>query len=196
MVETIAPVVHGESRKRYVLTMSLHTVGAVLAAAAVGAVAGAVGLLLRAPWGTAGALVVVAAATIYALREALGLRVPVPDRHRQVPLWWRSFYSPPIAGFLYGVGLGVGYLTYLSFGTYFVVTIAAVASGDVLTGALLCAPFGLGRAASVALANRRTGPERPSGIDRIDDLAGTGWPKGINAAALVAVAVLALLAAA
>ena len=189
MVETIAPVVHGASRSRYLLTVTLHMLGAVLAAAAVGALAGAIGMVAQAPWGTPGLVLVLVAALIYALREVADLPIPIPDRHQQVPLWWRSFYSPPVAGFLYGLGLGIGYLTYLSFGTYFVATIAAVTTGDPATGALVCAPFGLGRALSVMLANRAsTRAGRGSGIDRIDDLAQTRWPKTANAAALLVVA--------
>jgi len=194
MVETIAPVVHGDSRSRYRLSLLLHSLGAMLSAALVGTVAGPVGLLVGAPWETWTFVAVAAVALAYAVREITGLKIPIPDRHRQVPLWWRSFYSAPVAGFLYGLGLGVGYLTYLSFGTYVAVTVAALASGSPLVGAALCAPFGLGRAISVALANRKAGEDRPSGIDRIDDLAGTRWPHAFNGAALVAVAAAARVA--
>ena len=194
MVETITPVVHEGKRSRYVTSLVLHALGATVAASLVGLLAGTLGALLGAPWGTAGWIAIGAVALVYALREALHLPIPVPDRHQQVPLWWRSFYSPPVTAVLYGFGLGVGYLTYLSFGTYFVVTIAAFVSGSPLIGMALCAPFGLARALSVLLANRGAGGEdRPSGIDRIDDLSGTRWPRLANAGALVMVSVSALL---
>ncbi|MDQ3985347.1 MAG: hypothetical protein M3280_02480 [Actinomycetota bacterium] len=195
MVATIAPVVHGESRSRYYLVLLLNALGGTISAATVGALAATVGLLLGAPWGTAGFIVVAGLALVYVVREATGLPVPVPDRHKQVPLWWRSFYSPPVAAFLYGLGLGVGYLTYLSYGTYFAVTVAAAATGDPLLGAILCAPFGLARALSVGLANRTARePERPSGIDRIDALAETPLAGIANGAALAAVAAAAVTA--
>jgi len=194
MVETVAPVVYGDKRSRYRLALSLHAVAATLSAALVGAAAGAIGMLLGAPWGTGGYIAIAVAAVLYAFRELSGVPVPVPDRHQQVPLWWRTFYSPRVAGVLYGFGIGVGYLTYLSFGTYFVVTIAALTTGDVLTGAVLTAPFGLGRGLSVALANLRAGsPEHPSGIDSVDALAETRWPKLANATVLLVVAFTALL---
>ncbi|MDQ4095522.1 MAG: hypothetical protein M3174_04855 [Actinomycetota bacterium] len=190
MVETITPVVHGGRRSRYLLSLALHALGATLAAALVGLLAGAFGGVLGAPWGDVGWIAVGALALLYALREALGLPIPVPDRHEQVPLWWRSFYSPPVTAVLYGFGLGIGYLTYLSFGTYFVVTIAAFVSGNPLIGMALCAPFGLARAISVVIANRGADvEERPSGIDRIDDLAGTRWPKTANAFVLAGIAI-------
>ena len=193
MVETIAPVVHGDRRNRYRITLLVHTLGAVLAAALVGTLAGTIGMMMGAPWGIWSFVAVGCVAVLYAAREITGVKIPIPDRHRQVPLWWRSFYSAPAAGFLYGLGIGVGYLTYLSFGTYVAVTAAAVAWGSPPLGAVLAAPFGLGRALSVALANRRAGEDRPSGIDRIDDLAGTRWPHVANGAALITTAATAIL---
>ena len=196
MVETIAPVVHGDRRSRYHLVLLLNALGGTISAAAVGALAGTIGLVLGAPWGTAGLVVVAGLAVVYVAREATGLPVPVPDRHQQVPLWWRSFYSPPVAAFLYGLGLGVGYLTYLSYGTYFAVSVAAVTTGDPLLGAALCAPFGLARAVSVGLANRPArGPDRTSGIDRVDALAQTRLAGIANAGVLAAVAGAAVAAA-
>jgi hypothetical protein len=194
MVETVAPVVYGEKRSRYRLALLLHILAATASAAVVGLAAGTLGYLLGAPWGTGGLIAVALAAALYAFRELGGVPIPVPDRHKQVPLWWRTFYSPPVAGMLYGFGIGVGYLTYLSFGTYFVVTIAAGATGDPLVGAALTAPFGLGRGLSVALANLRAGSSsQPSGIDTVDSLAETRWPKAANASVLGVVVVLALL---
>ena len=186
MVETIAPVVHGDRRSSYRIALALHALGSILAAACVGAVAGTFGMLLGAPWSW-GWIAVAAAAVLYAIREITGLRVPIPDRHQQVPLWWRSFYSARVSSLLYGFGLGIGYLTYLSFGTYVVVTAAALVTGNPLAGALISAPFGLGRALSVALANARAGEDQPSGIDRIDDLAHTRWPHVVNGLTLVLV---------
>ena len=190
MVETIDPVVHGGRRSRYLVSVFLHALGATLAAAVVGLLAGAAGMAVGAPWGVAGLAALIAIAALYAVRELTGLPVPIPDRHRQVPEWWRSFYSRHVAALLYGFGLGVGYLTFLSFGTYVAVTAAAFVSGDPLLGAALCAPFGLGRALSVVAANAGSGTPRP--VDRLDDLSQTFWPRGINAAALVAVVLFAL----
>ncbi len=195
MVETIAPVVHGDSRNRYRSTLALHALGATAASALVGFVAATLGLLLGAPWGEPGWFVLAGAALVYCVREIFSLPIPVPDRHQQVPLWWRSFYSPSVTAVLYGFGLGIGYLTYLSYGTYFVVTIAAFVSGNPLVGMVLCAPFGLGRALSVVIANRRVNEKRPSGIDTIDDLAEMRWPSLVNACALFVVSVIAAVVA-
>jgi hypothetical protein len=180
MVETITPVVHEGRRGRYFLSVLLHTIGATVAAALFGALLGLVGAVVDAPWGAAGTIAVLVVAALYFLREALGAPIPIPDRHRQVPAWWRNYFSPPVASLLYGLGLGIGFLTFLTFGTFVAVTIGAVASGDPLTGALLCAPFGLARGLSVLVGFRsEPGP--------LDDLAATHWPRGLNAVALAAI---------
>jgi cytochrome c biogenesis protein CcdA len=193
MVETIAPVVYEGKKSRYLTAVALFATGAVIAAALVGLLAGALGTVAGAPWDTTGWIVVAVLALLYALREVFRLPIPVPDRHQQVPLWWRSFYSQRVTAVLYGFGLGLGYLTYLSYGTYFVVTIAALVSGNPLIGMALCAPFGLGRALSVLLANRRLAEEISSGIDRIDEVAGTATPRIVTTIVLLGVGAAALL---
>lgn len=183
MVETITPVVHGGSRSRYLLSIALHTLGATLAAAAFGALLGALGAVLDAPWGRAGVAAIAAVAAVYLLREGFGLPVPIPDRHRQVPEWWRTFFSPSMAAFLYGLGLGIGFLTFLTFGTFVAVAVAAFVSGDALVGAALCGCFGLTRGLSV-LVGASGGETRTAALD---DLSATRWPRLVNAVSLGAV---------
>ena len=165
---------------------------ATTAAAALGALLGLIGMGLRAPWGAASLGVLASVALLYILREAFKIPVPVPDRHRQVPEWWRTFYSPPVAAALYGLGLGVGFLTFLSFGTYVAVAAAALLFGDPLLGALLCAPFGLARGLSVILWSLGTSSSNDA-VVRIEKLSVTSAPRLVNAAALGAVAIAALL---
>ena len=188
MVETITPVVHGGRRGRYLGSIVLHTLGATAAAAAFGALLGGLGALLGAPWGQAGTIAVLTAGTLYLLREAFRLPIPIPDRHRQVPQWWRTFYSPPVASLLYGLGLGVGFLTFLTFGTFVAVAVGALASGSVGAGTLICAPFGLARGLSVLVG------AAGDGVSSLDDLAGTPWPRLVNASALGAVVLAASFA--
>ncbi|MDQ3982924.1 MAG: hypothetical protein M3271_09635 [Actinomycetota bacterium] len=191
MAETITPVVHGGKRRPYLVAASLHVAGATLSAAALGAALGLVGLAVGAPWRTWTAAVVAVVAAAYLLREAFGVPVPLPDRKRQVPEWWRTFFSPAVAAFLYGAGLGVGFLTYLSFGTFAAVTAGALVSGRPLTGLLLCAPFGFGRGLAMLVATWSAGADR---IDRLDDLADSAGPRGANALALAAVVAAAAAA--
>jgi hypothetical protein len=177
MVETITPVVHGGRRSRWAWLLALHVLGATAAAAAFGALLGVAGGLLGAPWGAAGLALVASLAVLYLLREALGVRIPVPQLRRQVPDWWRTFFPFGPASFLYGVGLGVGFFTYLSHGTLAVVSAAAVASGRPMLGAVLLGAFGLARGSTAVVAMRaRTNDQSSALVDRLAESASwVGW---------------------
>jgi len=190
MVETIAPVVHGGRNRRYWIAVALHVLGAGLSAAAFGLLLGAVGAVLNVSANVAVGLVVTVA-VLYAARELLRLPVPLPDLDRQVPDWWRTFFAPPVAAFLYGLGLGVGFLTFLSFGTLVAVAAAAIASAEPLVGAALIMPFGVARGASVVFGARTTTAEVESRVQRLEDLARSRGPRLVNGVVLVIVAITA-----
>src|SRR3954452_17233065 len=188
MVETINPVVYGDARgarSMYRTPLMLHVLGGTAAAAIFGALLGGTGTLLGAPWGAAGALVVAFAATAYLVREAFNVPVPVLEARRQVPDWWRTFFSRNVTALLYGAGVGIGFFTYLGHGTLLVVSIAAMASGRPLVGALLLAPFGLTRALVIGVSSRT---EDPSGlVNRLAAFARRGWPRLAHGIALALV---------
>jgi methylamine utilization protein MauE len=196
MLQTITPVVHGGRRTRWAGTLALHVVGATASAAVLGAALSGAGLVLGAPWGPAGAAAVAMVAGLYALRELAGIGVGVPDLRRQVPEWWRRWFSPGVAAFLYGLGLGVGFITHLRHGTLVAVAAVAVITGNPVLGALVVAPFGLARSLTVAAAwsarDRRS--ERRLGAT-LERLAESPAPRLLNGAALVSVAAVALGAA-
>ena len=190
MVETISPVVYG-TRTGWVGALALHAAGAAATAAAFGAVVAAAGALLGAPWGTAGATIVAGVALLYLARELTGIRVPVPQLRRQVPGWWRTYFGRPLAAFLYGAGLGVGFLTFLGHGTLVVVTVGVAATGRPLLGAVVMAPFGLARGLAPVVTARSKRPEDGSLlVDRLSSMSGR-LRSALNGAALTSVAVAA-----
>jgi hypothetical protein len=153
------------------------------------------GALLGAPWGRAGAIVLAAVAGLYVIRELTGVRIPVPQLRRQVPDWWRTYFGRPLAAFLYGAGLGVGFLTYLGHGTLVVVTVGAASTGRPLLGALVMAPFGLARGLAPLVGAGSKGAEDGARlIDRLSSMSGR-LRSGLNTVALVAVAVAAAASA-
>jgi cytochrome c biogenesis protein CcdA len=178
MVETITPVVHG-TRRKYLSAVLLHTLGATISAGLLGVLLGGMGAALGLEWNAAGVAVIAIVGAIYAGREAFGWPVPLPQMRQQVPEWWRTFFSPRTAAALYGLGLGAGFFTYLSFGTFAAVAAAALTSGDPLVGAALCAPFGAARGLAVAVS------ANPVSIDRLEAAASTRLPRAANAVALV-----------
>jgi hypothetical protein len=194
MVETITPVVHG-GRARWLGALGLHVAGSTLAAGAFGAALGAIGGLLGAPWGAAGAWAIAAVALGYALAELPGVSLPVPQLRRQVPDWWRTFFGPSTTALLYGVGLGIGFLTFLAHGTLVVVAAAAVASGRPAWSAIAVGAFGLARGgAALAAVAVRTADDAPGLVDRLAARSDRSRRVG-NGLALVAVAAAAGLAA-
>lgn len=193
MVETITPVVHGGSRERWGISLALHAFGAAVAAAIVGSLLAGAGALLGAPWGVPGAWLVVAAAALYVARE-LGAPVRVPQLRRQVPDWWRTFFPPHVAAFLYGLGLGPGFLTYLGHGTVVVVAVAAFASGRPLLGAAVLAPFGLARGLGPVLTfGVRSPSDAAALVERLDRSASKARWRVANALALSMVLVATVL---
>jgi hypothetical protein len=195
MVETITPVVHGGRRSRWAWLLALHVAGATGSAAAFGALLGVAGASLGAPWGAAGLLLVATLAVLYLARESFGVPIPVPQLRRQVPDWWRTYFPFGPASFLYGVGLGVGFFTYLSHGTLVVVSAAAVASGRPLLGAVLLGSFGLARGATAVVAmGARTADQGSALVDRLAGSASwVGW-RVAHAIALVLVVAAAWVA--
>jgi hypothetical protein len=193
MVETITPVVHGGSWERWGISLALHAIGAAVAAAIVGSLLAGAGALLGAPWGVPGAVLVVAAAALYVARE-LGAPVSVPQLRRQVPDWWRTFFPPHLAAFLYGLGLGPGFLTYLGHGTVVVVAVAAFASGRPLLGAAVLAPFGLARGLGPVLSfGVRSPSDAAALVERLDRSASKARWRVANALALSMVLVATVL---
>ena len=192
MVETIAPVVYGDKR-RYLGAVALHALAAGLAGALFGIVLSLVGAGLRAPWGTAGGIVVAVAGLAYAARELFGLPLPIFDRKKQVPDWWRTFYSPHVAATLYGAGLGIGFFTFLRYGTYVVVCVIAVTSGDPIVGALLGASFGIARGStSIMSASSSDEAEAAAVVTRLERVAEGSIPRTANGLVLLLLAVVAL----
>jgi len=193
MVETISPVVHG-GRGKWIGALGLHVVGATLTAGVFGATLGAVGGLLGAPFGRAGLTLVAAVASVYALGAVSRFDVTVPQLRRQVPDWWRTFFSPPVTSFLYGAGLGIGFLTFMATGGLVAVAVAATASGSPWLGLILVAAFGFARGLSAVVASGvRT---EDDGRRLVERLAGRSdrVRRVANGTALAAVAALALAA--
>jgi hypothetical protein len=145
MVETFTPAVCG-SRRRQRLALAGFAVGAVAASALVGAALGAVGALL----GTELAFLVAALALLAAAREAGIVRLSLPQLRRQVPERWRSDLPLPVWSVGYGIGLGLGFLTFQPVATFWVACAAAVALGKPLAAGLCFAAYGAGRALMTA----------------------------------------------
>src|SRR5436190_10857443 len=192
MVQTITPVGHGGSKGRWAGSAALYIVATTSVAAVFGAMLGGAGVVMGAPWGATATAATAAVALGYLAREVWGLAIPIPAARRQVPEWWRTFFSPRVAAVLYGAGLGIGFLTYLPAGTLAAVGVAALVSGTPAPSAVLMGAFGLGRSLTILLAADATSASALDRVQRrVDRLASPRAVRWANAAALAAVVVAA-----
>lgn len=181
MVETLTPAGCG-SPQRHRVALALFTLGALGAAAGLGALLGGVGALLDRSWALGA---VAALAAVGAAREAGLVRIPVPELRRQVPERWRREWALPAWSVGYGAGLGLGVLTHQTVASFWVAAAAALALGDPVISALCLAPFGLGRALMVVLPTRG-GRDGAASVARL--IARRRWLAPANAIVLLGAA--------
>jgi hypothetical protein len=190
MAETISPAVHGGRSRKYWRAVAVHVLGSSLAGAVLGLMLGFLGAALGGPWQNSGPLVVALVAAAYFLRVTAGLSVPLLHRRRQVPDWWRTFYSPAVSSFMYGIGLGAGFGTFASFGTFTAVAVAAAATGSPLRGAVLWGLFGAARGLAVLAGAGAIDAEQGAAVvDGLQRAASGRLLQALNAAALLTLAV-------
>ncbi len=163
MAETICPVVDGAKLEGHRGSMALHVAGAALTASVMGAVAAGIGQLLGAPWDeiTPFAIALTAAAGVAA---TWGAPIPSIEGRRQVPEWWRTYFGPRPAAFLYGAALGIGFPFHLRYLTLTSVAVEVIATGDLAMGAIVLGLFGVVRSLSVAPTLR----DAPAGGETAD----------------------------
>lgn len=147
MAGTIVPVVYGEkNRQERTLSLWLHTASSVTAAATTAVALSFLGrILINNPEERVAMIVLAGVAVIYSLRELGILRVPAPQRYRQVPATWRNRYNPRIMSVLFGASLGVGLLTRIHVTTFYVLPLFALLSGRLADGVVAFALFGFSR---------------------------------------------------
>jgi hypothetical protein len=153
MVMTIAPQVGGESQRkwrRYPSTIGPFALGAVSSGALVFGLAAAAGasipgMAADGAVAIAASVVLAGAAAAYGTSYLLGRPLPVPHTYRQVPKVWREAFSPEVAAFLYGLGLGIGFFTKVPYATFYVAVGLSFVLANPLAGLAAGAVFGLAR---------------------------------------------------
>jgi hypothetical protein len=87
----------------------------------------------------------------FILREFGWMRFPVPQMDRQTNKTWRSRFGPESAAWWWGLDLGSGLTTLVTFSGYWLLVLATLFKGEVIYGGLVIGLYGLGRALSVIL---------------------------------------------
>ncbi len=148
MVETIGPTGHTGGRRTTLAALASFVPGALLGGVATFGALAAAGSLLHGAGGRVAYGVAAAIALLAAVAEARGMRI-VPQIRRQVPEHWRRVMPLPLAAFLYGILLGLGFTTFvLSFGVWALAGIS-FALGEPSAGIAIGLAFGAGRALPV-----------------------------------------------
>lgn len=145
MIGSITPLVQGaQGGTRWGRAMVAYGVGSAAASAAVGAALGGFGAILQVPTILVYATIL-AAALVFALGE-LGLPgVPRPTWRRQTRKMWRQQGGPTRSAFWWGVDIGTGLTTRVTYRSLWIVFALCFASANAVTGAMLMLAYGIGR---------------------------------------------------
>jgi len=154
MMGTIIPIVYRErSRGRQLRVIADHVLGYMIGAGLFGLLLGSVGVLLFRNQGPMSQLVVGLSAAIACLHESKFVRLQLPQFKKQVPHEWRLLYTPRVAAFAYGFGLGPGIGTFIPVATFYVILIAALCNGNVIIALIIMEVYALSRAMPIVIAS-------------------------------------------
>ena len=164
MIGTITPLVQGVAARRARLTVPIiygafqlsSTAGGVLVAVVVRAMRGVTPALATKLSETAP--LALSAAALYVLAAKMTGRMPLPMRNQQVPIEWRSRFSPVRALLLYGLVLGAGIFTRINALAFYLGPVAAIIAPTTLLGLAPWAVFAAGRAAVVVTVSHVGAP--------------------------------------
>lgn len=156
MVGSILPVVYGARQRGHRASDHwIHLVASVLGAAAFGAGLAFVGRLVGAT-DQVGAGIAGLVAAVYLLRALDVLRIPAPERGKQVPAAWRVTLPAKVTAALYGGALGLPVLTHIWALTMYPILIWLALGTTPLGAAIVWSAYGLGRALPLLVIQRRT----------------------------------------
>ncbi|HLX58780.1 MAG TPA: hypothetical protein VKR83_17305 [Ktedonobacteraceae bacterium] len=152
MIGTIGSLVQETSNRwRWLLSASLYTLACFGSASLLGTMLGVLGQVIRGlVHGTAfphaGAWLIGLLAVAYAASDVGLLWLPRPILRHAVPITWWRWWGPYRAALAYGAALGLGVMTRIPFGAFYVLCAWCVLKGDPGYGALLMGTYGAVRA--------------------------------------------------
>ena len=127
-------------------TFAAHGAGYALGALILGSLLGGIGAIAGfAGFGPAALVALALVGLIYGAHQLDFLSVPYPQRRAQVPHDARARFSKPVVGGIYGLALGLDYMTYVQTPLLYLITLAAILTGNIPEAIALIALFNLGR---------------------------------------------------
>ncbi|MDN3712954.1 methylamine utilization protein MauF [Paracoccus cavernae] len=134
-------------------TFAMHGLGYAAGAVILGTLLGAIGAIAGFT-GIASTIALTVLAIIgllYGAHQLDLVRAPYPQRRAQVPHDARNRFPKWVIGGLYGLSLGLDYLTYVQTPLLYMMTLAAVFTGNIPAAIAIIALFNLGRYLPVAV---------------------------------------------
>jgi hypothetical protein len=136
---------------KWLLQANLYTIGVLLASSSVGVIVASIGLMLKFVQVNLPLWIVSILALGYGLKEFGLIKLPMPQKHWQVPISWIN-KRPIFGSFAYGLAIGTGFLTYIPYAGYYIWTALVLIIGSLKLGAFLGFMYGLGRALPIYLS--------------------------------------------
>jgi hypothetical protein len=130
-----------------------YTVGGSISATLVGVVLGAIGRALA--WASAQEMslyLIGLLSLVLAAREWRWLNFPLPQRGRQTEKVWVHQFGFVVASAMWGLHIGLGFATWMTYGGFWILAAVAVTLGDTVYAAALMLMYWLGRSLSVWVA--------------------------------------------
>ena len=197
MVHTIAPAVRRKpTLTGWALVVIPYMAGSILGGAFTGAFVAAVGSVLRraGPSHIAVLALFIAVCTVAVIRDMLRPTSVLPSLQRQVPARWRATLPLGYATFLYGIQLGLGWATHVYFGSYYILLGMILLTGNIKTGLLVHATYGLARGAVVLLFPNTSADRMDARLMKLGRLRGqAGWISALSGTLAVSVAVIRII---
>ncbi|HKI02392.1 MAG TPA: hypothetical protein VKK31_10455 [Thermoanaerobaculia bacterium] len=129
-----------------------YTLAGLVTSTAAGMALGWLGSHLDERAAAAGLYAAAAMAVVLAAREWGWLRFRLPEWRRQTEKYFELEFGMVIASVLWGAHIGLGFVTRITYGGFYVLAAAAVLIGDAGYAGLLFAVYWLGRALPVWVA--------------------------------------------
>lgn len=163
MLASITPLVQRGPGRRHRTTLVAYLTASALAAAALGAILGAVGGRLDPP--AQAALLLLAVAVLASAGWEMTRRRPASWR-RQVNEDWLLVYRDWVTGAGFGAQLGLGVVTIVSSASLYAALLAEALTGSASGGGALGAAFGLSRGLPLLATVRVTSPRALARLTR------------------------------
>lgn len=160
MVGTISPLVERASRTSWYRAAAAYTIGSMSSSVVAGAMLGLLGATIHIRLHVA-TLVLIGAAALLSLTEAMDAGERFHPIHRQTRKHWYAQFGPTRASFMWGADLGVGFTTRVYFLSFWLIVLACLVLGSLTLGTFIFGAYGLGRSLLILtgpLLIRRTGP--------------------------------------